>query len=100
MTAWPSATGSETVLRLLAGLIGLFFLSLGIGFMAFPDTLAAGFSAQPLYVSGLNTIRGDFGGLFLGLSFFCFLGAAKGGRRWLAVPIRGKGDSALLNGLQ
>jgi ribonuclease Z len=87
MSARPPASSGEKLLRLLAGLIGLFFLSLGIGFMAFPDTLAAGFSAQPLYVSGLNAIRGDFSGLFLGLSFFCFLGAAKGGSRWLAVPM-------------
>jgi ribonuclease Z len=87
MTALPPASPGEKLLRLLAGLVGLFFLFLGISFMAFPDTLAAGFSVQPLHVWGLNAIRGDFGGLFLGLAFFCFLGTARGSSRWLGVPM-------------
>jgi len=76
-----------SVFRILAVLIGLLFLALGLGFTAFPDILATAFSAQPLYVQGLNAIRGDFGGLFLGMSFFCFLGAMTGRCRWLLVPI-------------
>jgi ribonuclease Z len=77
----------ETIFRLLAGLTGLFFLTLGIGFMVFPDILAAVFSVEPAYAPGVNGIRSDFGGLFLGMSFFCLLGAATGRSRWLAVPI-------------
>lgn len=76
-----------TVFRLLAGLIGLFFLALGIGFMAFPDTFATGFSVQPAYVPGLNAIRGNFGGLFLGMGLFCLVGAMAGRSRWLIVPV-------------
>ncbi|MEW6186648.1 MAG: MBL fold metallo-hydrolase [Thermodesulfobacteriota bacterium] len=77
----------QTVSRVLSGLIGLFFFILGLGFMAFPDIFSAGFSVQPLTIQGLNGIRGDMGGLFLGLSFFCFLGAATKRWTWLVVPI-------------
>lgn len=75
------------IFRILAGLIGLLFLNIGLGFMAFPDILATAFFVQPASAQGLNAIRGDFGGLFLGMSFFCFLGAAAGRARWLAVPV-------------
>ncbi len=75
------------IFRILAGLIGLLFLNIGLGFMAFPDILATAFFVQPAHAQGLNAIRGDFGGLFLGMSFFCFLGAAAGRVRWLAVPV-------------
>jgi len=76
-----------TIFRLLAGLIGFFFLVLGVGFMTFPDTFAAGFSVQPVYVPGLNAVRGDFGGLFLGMGLFCLIGAMAGRSRWLIVPL-------------
>ena len=74
------------IFRILAGLIGLLFLNIGLGFMAFPDILATAFFVQPAHAQGLNAIRGDFGGLFLGMSFFCFLGAGTGRARWLVVP--------------
>jgi ribonuclease Z len=71
----------------MAGLAGLLFLFLGIGFITFPDILATAFFVQPITVQGLNSIRGDLGGLFLGMSFFCLLGAATGRNRWLVVPV-------------
>lgn len=77
----------QTVFRVLSGLIGLCFLLLGLGFMAFPDIFSVGFSVQSLTIQGLNAIRGDMGGLFLGLSFFCFLGAVTKHWTWLAVPL-------------
>jgi ribonuclease Z len=87
MTAASRISPTERVFRLLAGLAGLFFLILGIGFMAFPDLLAAALSVQPAYAPGVNGIRSDFGGLFLGMSFFCLLGATTGRCRWLSVPM-------------
>jgi ribonuclease Z len=87
MTTKTPKSPSETVFRILAGLVGLLFLILGLGFMTFPDIFAAGFSVQPATIQGLNAIRGDFGGLFLGMSFFCFLGAATRRWCWLVVPI-------------
>jgi ribonuclease Z len=79
--------GSAMVVRLLVMLIGLFFLALGIGFMVFPDVFAQLSSVSSAYGSGVNALRGDLGGLFLGMSFFCLLGAATFRRRWLVVPI-------------
>jgi ribonuclease Z len=87
MTTPTKRSPSETIFRLLAGIIGLLFLILGLGFMTFPDIFATGFSAQPITIQGLNAVRGDFGGLFLGMSFFCFLGAATHRWFWLIVPI-------------
>jgi ribonuclease Z len=75
------------IFRLLVGIIGLIFLILGLGFMTFPDIFATRFSVQPITIQGLNAIRGDFGGLFLGMSFFCFLGATTRRWSWLVVPI-------------
>lgn len=81
-------TGPAGVIcRVLSRAIGLLFLVIGLGFMALPDLLASSFSVLPAYASGLNSIRGDFGGLFLGMSFFCLLGAGPGRSRWLLVPI-------------
>jgi len=87
MTAISRMSPTETVFRLLVGLTGLFFLALGIGFMVFPDIFAVALSVEPAYGPGVNGIRSDFGGLFLGMSFFCLLGATTGRCRWPAVSI-------------
>jgi ribonuclease Z len=87
MTVTSQRALSETFFRLLSGLVGLLFLVLGLGFMTFPDVFATGFSVQPVTIQGLNAIRGDFGGLFLGMSFFCFLGAATRRWPWFVVPV-------------
>lgn len=87
MNAPSPESPSEKIFRVLAGLVGLLFLVLGLGFVVFPDLLAAAFSAQPATIQGLNAIRGDFGGLFLGGSFFCFLGATTRRWHWLVVPL-------------
>ncbi|MBN1663548.1 MAG: MBL fold metallo-hydrolase, partial [Deltaproteobacteria bacterium] len=87
MTDATKRNSGVTIFRLLAGIVGLLFLFLGLGFMAFPDTFATGFSVQPAYVPGLNAIRGDFGGLFLGMGFFCLVGAASVRFLWLIVPV-------------
>ncbi len=87
MTGPEENSPSVTIFRLLAGLIGFLFLILGLGFMTFPDVFSTGFSVQPVTIQGLNAIRGDFGGLFLGMSFFCFLGAVTRRWPWFVVPI-------------
>lgn len=104
MTASKWSTG-DVIFRLLTGLLGVLFLNLGIGFMVFPDILSTAFFVYPAYAQGLNAIRGDFGGLFLGMSFFCLLGAATGKGRWLSVPaiflvfiIVGRSVSLVLDG--
>jgi ribonuclease Z len=87
MTISLKWSAGETIFRLLTGFIGILFLNLGIGFVVFPDILSTAFFVYPAHAQGLNAIRGDFGGLFLGMSFFCLLGAATGKGRWLVVPI-------------
>jgi ribonuclease Z len=77
----------ETVPRVLAGLVGLIFLMLGIGFLTLPEVFATQFFAEPARAVGINSIRGDFGALFLGMSFFCLLGTLTAHRRLLLVPI-------------
>ncbi len=77
----------ETVLRILAGGVGLIFLLIGIGFLTLPEVFANGFFAEPARAVGINSIRGDFGALFLGMCFFCLLGTLTEHRRLLAVPI-------------
>jgi len=81
----PAPSGA--ILHGIGGIAGLFFLTLGLGFMALPDVLAAVFSIAPGFGSGVSGVRGDLGGLFLGMSFFCWLGMARGRSRWLAVPL-------------
>jgi ribonuclease Z len=76
----------QRILRLLVALAGLFFLVLGIAFLFAPASQTANFALFPSGNAGYNTLRGDFGGLFLGMSLFCFLGAVRAAVRWLAVP--------------
>ena len=77
----------ETGLRILAGLVGLIFLLLGIGFLTLPEVLANGFYVEPARAVGINAIRGDFGALFLGMGSFCLLGVLTVHRQLLVVPI-------------
>jgi ribonuclease Z len=77
----------DTVLRILAALVGLFFLGLGIGFLTLPEVFATGFFVEPARAVGINAIRGDFGAMFLGMGFFCLLGTLTVHRRLLVVPI-------------
>ncbi len=77
----------EVVLRIPAGLVGLFLLGLGIGFLTLPEVLATGFRVEPARAVGINAIRGDLGALFLGMGFFCLLGTLTPHRRLLIVPV-------------
>jgi ribonuclease Z len=77
---------AQRILRLFAGITGVFFLALGLAFLFAPDRQTVRFSLFPSGNAGYNTLRGDFGGLFLGMALFCFLGAIRAVARWLAVP--------------
>jgi len=74
-------------IRVVAGLVGLFLLLLGIGFLTLPEVFATAFFVEPLRAVGVGSIRGDFGALFLGMGFFCLLGTVTVHRRLLIVPI-------------
>ena len=77
----------RTVLRVIIGLIGLFNITIGLGFLLAPEKLAAAFFLEPLGAQGMATLRADFPGFFIGASVFALLGAWSGQARPLLVPI-------------
>jgi len=77
----------ETTFRLMAGGVGVFFLFIGIGFFTLPEVLATAFLVEPARAVGINSIRGDFSALFLGMGFFCLLGTLTTRRYLLMVPV-------------
>jgi ribonuclease Z len=76
----------QRILRILAGLAGLLYLVLGLLFLFAPGNQTGQFAILPTGNAGLSTMRGDLGGLFLGMALFSLLGAIRGSSRWLAVP--------------
>lgn len=78
----------ELGLRVLAGGIGLLLLAMGAGSLVAPELLAmALLAAEPARAVGINSLRGDLGGLFLGMGLFCTLGSLTRQRWLLAVPL-------------
>jgi ribonuclease Z len=78
----------ESLLRILSGFIGFIFLIMGLGFLILPEVFATTlFFAETARAVGINSLRGDFSALFLGMSFFCLLGVFSAHRWLLLVPI-------------
>ena len=78
----------EVALRVLAAGVGILFLLMGLGFLVMPEVLATAlFAAEPARAVGINSLRGDFGGLFLGLSLFTLVGTSTRHHWLLLVPI-------------
>lgn len=77
----------KTILRALIGLVGLFNIVVGLGFLLAPAKLAAAFFLDPVGSQGLATLRADFPGFFIGASVFALVGAWTGQSRPLLVPI-------------
>jgi ribonuclease Z len=78
----------ESLLRILSGIIGFIFLMMGLGFLILPEVFATTlFFADTVRAVGINSLRGDFGALFLGMSCFCLLGVFSAHRWLLQVPI-------------
>ena len=72
----------------LPALFALLFLLMGASILLDPNGGAAQFSVQPIGTDGLNTIRGDLGGLFLGCGVLLVLGVLRSEAIWLnAVAI-------------
>lgn len=75
-------------LKIVSGLFALLFLFMGAGFMFDPTGSAVGVGLSPLAELGLNTLRGDMGGLFLASTALIGLGIfLKRGDWLLAVAI-------------
>ena len=78
----------EVALRWLATAVGALLLLMGIGFLVMPELLATVLlAAEPARAVGINSLRGDFGGLFLGMGLFVLIGTLTRHPRLLLVPI-------------
>jgi hypothetical protein len=75
------------VMRAVIGLIGLFNIAIGLGFLFSPARLAADFFLSPLGSQGLATLRADFPGFFITGGVFALIGAAKRDGNALLVPV-------------
>jgi len=72
-----------TTIRVLVGLVALFFVVYGLRFALTPEPMAAEFSILAAGAPGLATVRGDLGGAFLATGIFACLGLANRARPWL-----------------
>lgn len=77
----------RTVLRIVIGLLGLFNIAIGLGFMFAPEKLGPAFFLDPLGAQGMATLRADFPGFFIGAGTFAMLGAVTAQARPLLVPL-------------
>lgn len=73
----------ELALKIVVGLFAVLFLFMGVGFMFDPAGNAAGLALSPLGEHGLNTLRGDMGGLFIGSTLLLTLGILQRKSEWL-----------------
>jgi hypothetical protein len=74
-------------MRITIGLVGLFNILIGLGFLLAPDKLAQAFFLMPIGSQGLATLRADFTGFFIGAAIFALIGAWRADPRPLMVPI-------------
>jgi hypothetical protein len=77
----------RTAMRGLIGLVGIFNLVLGVGFLLDPLKLGTAFFLSPVGTQGLATLRGDFPGFFIGASLFALFGAYRTKADVLVVPL-------------
>ncbi|MEM8765831.1 MAG: DUF4345 family protein [Pseudomonadota bacterium] len=78
----------DLLLRVLIGAIALLFLVMGLGYVFDPASNAADLSLTPIGEHGLNTLRGDLGGLFLGSTVLLVLGLVQRRIEWfLSVAV-------------
>ncbi len=74
-------------MRGLVGLLGLFNLALGLGFLIHPLAAAENFSLSPVGVQGMATLRADMAGSFITGGLFALIGALRAKPEPLYVPI-------------
>lgn len=75
------------VMRVIIGLIGLFNVMIGLGFLLNPAQLAGQFFLSPIGSQGLATLRADFPGFFITGGVFALAGALKKDGTALLVPL-------------
>ena len=78
----------ENVIQILVGLAGLMLFGLGATSMFAPKKMLKNFAVEPLGNPGLNTVRANIGGSFLGAVSMLILGYLQSQTLWyLAVAI-------------
>jgi len=75
------------VMRVVIGLIAVFNIAIGLGFLLNPARLAGQFFLSPLGSQGLATLRADFPGFFITGGVFALIGAVKKDDKALQVPL-------------
>ena len=74
--------------KIIPGLIALLFLFMGFNFLFDPVAGAQQMSVEPVGTHGLNTLRGDFGGLFLTCGVLLIIGIVRTEGQWfIAVAV-------------
>ena len=69
-------------IKIVVGLFALLFALMGANLMFNPAAAAEGFFLSPIGEAGLNNLRGDFGGMFIGCSLFLILGLVQNRGLW------------------
>ena len=77
----------QSALRVATVVIGLSMLLGALTFIFAPVSMEPHFSIVASRLDGLGTLRGDLGGLFLGLAIFTLYGSRRGNSSWLLVPV-------------
>jgi hypothetical protein len=74
-------------MRGVLGLVGLFNILIGFGFLLNPVKLGVQFALSPIGTQGLATIRADFPAFFLTGGLFALAGAWRADPKPLLVPL-------------
>lgn len=75
------------LLRVLVGLVAVFNIVIGLGFLFNPAELASQFFLIPDGGQGMATLRADFPGFFITGGAFAMIGAVQRDARALLVPM-------------
>ncbi|ODU68348.1 MAG: hypothetical protein ABT11_16960 [Novosphingobium sp. SCN 66-18] len=77
----------KNAMRVIAGLLGLFNVAIGLGFLLDPAIAGQRFFLASLGTQGMATLRADFTALFVGMGLFALAGAWKASRALVLVPV-------------
>ena len=77
----------RNITRVLVGLVGLFNIVVGLGFLIQPAQAALSFFLMRLGTQGMATLRADFTSFFVTGGLFAVAAAWRGQRSLLLVPL-------------
>jgi hypothetical protein len=77
----------KRAMQILIGLVGLFNIVIGLGFLFTPARMAVEFAISPVGTQGMATMRADFPAFFLTVAVFSLIGAWRANQPPLLVPL-------------